>query len=121
MKYISEGIKHGIFMLVQAPPNDLAKLLLLPSLHPPDQLTPAGGQQCRLHHHDPQLPPQAGQHPLHAQVGLHRLPPGAGWRVDSEEECREKIGGMGPTCLFTRLESSLVPARFLTAQFLQKT
>ena len=25
------------------------------------------------------------------------------------------------TCLFTRLESSLVPAVFLTAQFLQKT
>ena len=30
--------------------------------------------------------------------------------------CRED-----PTCLFTRLESSLVPAGFLTAQFLQET
>ena len=29
-------------------------------------------------------------------------------------------GGAGTTCLFTRLESSLVPAGFLTAQFLQK-
>ena len=29
--------------------------------------------------------------------------------------------GIPPTCLFTRLESSLVPAGFLTAQFLQKT
>ena len=26
-----------------------------------------------------------------------------------------------PTCLFTRLESRLVPAGFLTSQFLQKT
>ena len=35
---------------------------------------------------------------------------------------REKLGGLTPTCLFTRLEeSSLVPEGFLTVQFLQKT
>ena len=33
----------------------------------------------------------------------------------------EAQGGQDPTCLVTRLESSLVPAGFLTAQFLQET
>ena len=37
-----------------------------------------------------------------------------------DDEVRDDDDG-NATCLVTRLESSLVPAGFLTAQFLQKT
>ena len=40
------------------------------------EVHPPGSQQRGVHHHDPQLPPQTGEHPLHAQVDQHYIPSG---------------------------------------------